>query len=89
MNFKIIQDTLADFTWSNCRFIREYRFFFERNKYDEEISILEITFEYMGNKNYLIKAQFKELGNYEINSGGSKIQLIFFASSGYSRRRME
>lgn len=78
INFNLICDTISDFGWYKCSFINEFRFFTERNKYFEEISKLEIVFEYDGIESCLIKVHFIELGIFELRSGGSRIQLISF-----------
>ncbi|NBD26901.1 hypothetical protein [Paenibacillus glycinis] len=78
LNFYLVQNAISNFGWHKCSFINEFRFFIGRNEYFDEISILEIVFQYSAHEDYLIKVQFKELGNYELRAGGSRIQLISF-----------
>ncbi|WP_261300486.1 hypothetical protein [Paenibacillus andongensis] len=78
LNFSLITEQINNFIWSNCSKINEFRYFITQNKYYEDISVIEITFEYTGLDTYLIKTQFKELGSYEISSGGLILQLSLF-----------
>jgi hypothetical protein len=78
VNFNLINNTINDFGWYKCRFINGFRFFIDRNKNYEEISKLEIVFEYVEHERYLITVHFKELGPYELRTGGSRIQLSSF-----------
>ncbi|MGG1554734.1 hypothetical protein [Paenibacillus ferrarius] len=77
-NFNKITEKINKFNWSFCREIKELRYFISQNKYYEDISVIEIIFEYKGTESYLIKTQFKELGTYEISSEGLILQLSSF-----------
>lgn len=78
VNLNLINNTISDFGWYKCLYLNEFRFFIDKNKYYEDISVLEIVLEYKGTENYLITVQLKELGPYELRAGGSRIQLSCF-----------
>ncbi|CAH1232559.1 hypothetical protein PAECIP111891_07043 [Paenibacillus allorhizoplanae] len=78
-NLALLQSRIPNFTWSNLECISSFKYYMDKNKHYEDISMLDI--EFLSNKdeiNLRIQIRFKEIESFSINASGKIIQLGIF-----------
>ncbi|TBL67464.1 hypothetical protein [Paenibacillus thalictri] len=67
-NFELIRSEINVFNWINFKFIIDFHFFKDLNKFFEEIPTLDLYVEYKDSqKTYVIKIRFKGINNLNIS----------------------
>ncbi|OCT16601.1 hypothetical protein A8709_07950 [Paenibacillus pectinilyticus] len=78
-NLTLIQSRIANFIWSHLIYISSFKYYMDKNKHYEDISMLDI--EFLSNTNGInlkIQIRFKEIESLSINASGRIIQLDIF-----------
>lgn len=80
-NLELLTDRVSHFSWSDIKIISEVRYYIEKNKYYEDISILDLGVSINRNdKQYNAKIRFIQIEGLNVyaDGGGIAIQLGLF-----------